>query len=73
MEKDLYITINGTIGAGKTTLASIIRKALEDNGFETITEGEDSFVGKDNLNKKIKSVKEKFPIIKIKQFNIMNL
>ncbi len=72
MEKELYITINGTIGSGKTTLSLIIKKALEDNGFQTIIKGEDS-ININNLNKKIKSLKEKFPIIKIKQFNIRSL
>jgi thymidylate kinase len=73
MEKDLYITINGSNGTGKTTLTSIIKKALEDNGFQTIIEGEDSI--NTNYDKRlnllrIESIKNNFPIIKIKQFHI---
>jgi thymidylate kinase len=76
MKKDLYITINGSPSTGKTTLVSIIKKALENNGFQTIIEGEDSInTGYDKrLNLlRIESVKNNFPIIKIKQFHINHL
>jgi thymidylate kinase len=74
--KDLFITINGTIRSGKTTLLKIITEALSTKGFTVLIENEDSDLNKtftSEINeKRLNNVKEKFPTIPIKINNLIS-
>ena len=69
MNTNLFITVNGHAGTGKSTITKIIKDALEEMGFEVNVENEDSYIIDFSMHQeeRIKSIKEKFPKLTIKQ------
>ncbi len=75
MKKQLYITVNGSALSGKSTITQIIKDALEEKGFNVNLENEDRYIldFKMHQEERIKSIKEEFPEIIIKQIQLGGL